>query len=264
MTKRSNHMKARIGMRWFTHLRARRLLFTALALALTFSAGSVLVASGADPGLTYYGCMTSKGGTLYNVNTNGTVSCKSGDTPVSWNQEGPQGLQGPAGPQGEQGAQGPAGPQGEQGIAGPDGHQGETGLTGPEGPQGPQGFPGPQGPPGPQGQPGLQGPQGFPGPMGPQGPAGISGITVVSQTNNKGPFEYFTIVDALCPSGKVALGGGFNQTDSVDVHVIQSQPLVASGSGLAIGWRVHAVVHAVTGPVPGWQATAWAICASAS
>ena len=45
---------------------------------------------------------------------------------------GPQGEQGPAGPQGEQGEQGPAGPQGEQGEqgpAGPQGEQGEPGVT---------------------------------------------------------------------------------------------------------------------------------------
>ena len=59
------------------------------------------------------------------------------ETALAWkligNIRGPQGEQGPAGPQGPQGEQGPVGPQGpqgEQGPVGPQGPQGEAGGSG--------------------------------------------------------------------------------------------------------------------------------------
>lgn len=50
-------------------------------------------------------------------------ACRSGETPVNWNIQGPQG---------------PAGPQGPQGVTGPQGPQGPQGPVGPQGPAGPQ------------------------------------------------------------------------------------------------------------------------------
>lgn len=82
-------------------------------------------------------CVDNKQGTIRVASTAG---CRSNETPLSWNQlgpQGPQGATGPAGPMGPVGATGPAGPVGPQGLSGP---------TGPVGPQGPQGV---QGPPGP-------------------------------------------------------------------------------------------------------------------
>ncbi len=73
------------------------------------------------------------------------------------------------GPQGEQGPVGPQGPQGEQGPVGPQGPQGEQGLVGPQGPQGERGIDGKQG------TQGVAGPQGIQGPVGPQGPQGERG-----------------------------------------------------------------------------------------
>lgn len=81
------------------------------------------------------------------------TTCRSAETPLTWNQTGPRGPTGPAGPLG---AVGPAGPKGDTG------------------PSGPQGDPGP---PGVQGEVGQVGPQGDPGPTGPQGPPGPSGTT---------------------------------------------------------------------------------------
>lgn len=75
-------------------------------------------------------------------------------------EPGPQGEQGPVGPQGPQGIQGPVGPQGPQGIQGP---------VGPQGPQGERGIDGKQG------IQGVIGPQGIQGPVGPQGPQGERG-----------------------------------------------------------------------------------------
>ena len=54
-------------------------------------------------------------------------NCRSDEAPLSWNQVGPQGEQGPRGEQGEQGAQGE---QGEPGLQGDPGEPGASGLSG--------------------------------------------------------------------------------------------------------------------------------------
>lgn len=61
---------------------------------------------------------------------------------------------------------------------------------------------------------GPQGPAGAAGPQGPVGPAGLSGVervdsVVTAVANNSGAG-----VAAICPTGKVPVGGGFVQTDS--------------------------------------------------
>jgi hypothetical protein len=227
---------------------SRRLLIAAIVAALSFSAGSMFVAYGNSAGETYYGCIKTNGGTLYNVNTTAELACKNGDTPVSWNQEGPQGLQGPAGAQGEQGVPGDAG------ATGPMGPQGDQG---PMGPVGPQGEPGPVGPTGPQGPQGLQGPVGA---TGPQGPSGLAGLQWVSVTRSYGPLEYFTTVDATCPSGKVAISGGYSKNPSAEVS--QSAPILNS-QNVATGWRVFAEMPTLD--IHGeWSVTAFALCANAS
>jgi type VI protein secretion system component Hcp len=62
---------------------------------------------------------------------------------VTWNQSGPAGQPGAAGPTGVQG------PAGQQGATGSTGAQGLVGDAGPTGPQGTTGAQGPAGPPGP-------------------------------------------------------------------------------------------------------------------
>lgn len=65
--------------------------------------------------------------------------CRRNESPIFWNQTGPQGEQGEVGPQGEKGDAGDVGPQGEKGDtgdAGPQGATGPRGLTGPAGPSG--------------------------------------------------------------------------------------------------------------------------------
>ena len=84
----------------------------------------------------------------------GGAGCSANETPISWNVQGPAGLQGPPGATGPMGLQGPIG---------------ETGLAGPEGPPGVAGPAGPAGPVGPQG---AAGPTGVTGPAGPAGPPG--------------------------------------------------------------------------------------------
>jgi len=80
-------------------------------------------------------CFTKSTGSIRVIDASVT-NCKSGETSLTWNQQGNTGPQGPPG---------------------------ATGATGATGPQGPQGAPGPTGAAGPQGPPGVTGPQGVPG-----------------------------------------------------------------------------------------------------
>jgi len=118
------------------------------------------------------------------------------------------GEPGPAGPQGERGIQGPAGPQGDQGL---------QGLAGPQGDQGAQGPQGDQGPAGPQGE------------QGPAGPAGgVDSVYTVEAAFTSAPGG-----TAMCLDGDVALGGGWQTTDTGNFNVTGSYP-----TGDGEGWTV--------------------------
>ena len=80
-----------------------------------------------------YGCTVTGSGTVRLVAAG--TSCRSGETPVSWNVAG---AVGPAGPMGPAGSPGPAGPAGATGAPGPAGPQGPAGPVGPQGPAGTQ------------------------------------------------------------------------------------------------------------------------------
>ncbi len=105
----------------------RGLRVTGVAAAVIVFAGVVAYASIPDANGVIHGCYKKSGGTLRVIDS-AVERCGASETPLNWNQTGPQGPQGP------QGVTGPAGPQG------------------PEGPPGPQGQEGPQGPPGQPGQ----------------------------------------------------------------------------------------------------------------
>jgi hypothetical protein len=64
-------------------------------------------------------CFTGENGRLRVVDPL-VEQCKREETPLQWNQAGPQGPKGDTGPQG---AQGPAGPAGSSGVAGQSGYQ---------------------------------------------------------------------------------------------------------------------------------------------
>jgi Collagen triple helix repeat (20 copies) len=105
--------------------------------------GGVALASDSMSPEVISGCYNPSG-TLRILNAAAGQTCNSNETPISWNEIGPEG---PAGPQGEQGPAGVAGPQGEQGPAGVAGPQGEQGPAGPTyvatglvGPDGTVGF----------------------------------------------------------------------------------------------------------------------------
>jgi hypothetical protein len=135
----------------------------------------------------------------------------------------------------------------------------EAETPGPQGPPGPQGLVGPQGPAGPQGPPGAPGPQGLAGPagaMGPAGPSGFSGYEVATQAMSL-PVGGLTTF-ATCPSGKIAIGGGFGRIpDRGEVIVRESRPYAEFGPRYwALGFR-----NTTTGPI---SVDVYAVCVSSS
>lgn len=86
-------------------------------------------------------------------------------------------------------------------------------LEGPKGATGAAGVAGPAGPTGPAGG------------TGPQGPAGVSGFAVVGGDTVSAPNGQFTTVEAECPGGQRALGGGGGLTSSTQVYIVESRPI---------------------------------------
>jgi hypothetical protein len=121
------------------------------------------------------------------------------ETEVSWNREGQPGAPG---------ATGQAGPPGEKGDKGDTGAAGADGATGAQGPPGPKGDKGDTGAPG-----------------------GLAGYEVV----RAGPFvvnsgtNLFAV--ALCPAGKVVVGGGPDADGNITLR--KSRPQTAPH-----GWQV--------------------------
>ena len=60
--------------------------------------GGALVATGVatatTPTTTYYACLSTTGGLLYNVNSAGVPKCLGKDLTISWSQTGPAGTNG--------------------------------------------------------------------------------------------------------------------------------------------------------------------------
>lgn len=163
--------------------------------------------------------ITGKKGQVLGFDAVGKPEPQSTDSLVG--PPGPEGKQGPAGPQGVPGPQGERGPAGPQGIQGPrgftgaDGPQGAPGADGispaisvedaanghvvtvsdvngeqsffvQDGEQGPVGPVGPQGPKGDAGETGPQGPKGDIGETGPQGNTGSTGKTAYQYAQDGG------------------------------------------------------------------------------
>jgi hypothetical protein len=208
---------------------------------------------------------------------------------------GPVGAQGPAGavgPQGAAGPQGVAGPQGHQGVTGAQGVQGAKGdpgvgvhvtgsvatvadlpATANEGDAYIVTSTGDlhvwngtafvntglvRGPEGPQGATGAAGPN---GPQGPAGPAGADGGLVAYEVVTGTPLavlaaDFDVTAAAVCPAGKVVLGGGANIADPLEeVFVASSRPTV---SGATYGWSVTVLNYGGDNTL-----TPYAICANA-
>lgn len=108
---------------------------TAFVMGCVLAGTVTMAAAGAQVVTQIYGCVTANSGAVRIVSA--TETCRSNETSLVWNVQGPEGPQGPVGPSGPQG---PAGADGAQGEIGPAGPQGATGPQGPEGPQGPAGM----------------------------------------------------------------------------------------------------------------------------
>lgn len=115
----------------------RRLLALGAGAILVVSVGVAYAAIPASNG-TINGCYSGGQGQLRVIDAESGETCKSNETAISWNQQGPQGIPGAIGPQGLQGIQGQ---QGETGATG------ATGATGPQGPAGNAGEDGADGTP---------------------------------------------------------------------------------------------------------------------
>jgi hypothetical protein len=77
----------------------RRARWTAGVAAAVFAGGALSVAMGAIPGSdgTFSGCVASNGA-LKVIDAEAGQTCPSGQQAVTWNQQGPPGATGPAGP----------------------------------------------------------------------------------------------------------------------------------------------------------------------
>jgi hypothetical protein len=160
-------------------MHAKRLVAVVAALALVVVAGAAYATIPDGQGVVH-GCFKKSG--ILRVVDPAVGQCSDDETALDWNQTGPRGLDGAPGPQG---------PKGDTGD------NGEKGETGPQGPQGLQG---------PKGDTGDTGPQ---GPPGPPGASGGSGRQVVWNVGTVEPLVAKTVF-AVCPEGKVPVGGGVN------------------------------------------------------
>ncbi|MGW0729580.1 hypothetical protein [Streptomyces mirabilis] len=171
---------------------------------------------------TIQGCVNSSGHLrLVEVGS----ACRSHEQSVTWAQTG---QQGPAGPKGDTG---PKGDSGAQGSEGPAGQQGDTGPRGPAGPTGPQG---------------------------PAGAPGLAGVHVVTVSKNVGVLDVVD-VDATCPDGEIATGGGWYlpssdaQSYGSELH---SNPILSGTT--PVGWTAGFLNG---GYEPYYTASVYAICA---
>ena len=138
------------------------------------------------------------------------------------------------------------------GTDGADGRDGAAGLVGADGLDGTNGA---AGIPGPAGVNGLDGTQGVPGPT---GPAGVSGLQIVAGEASADVSSFRSVV-ATCPSGKVAVGGGFetsNVSSALNIAITDSYPSsptewTASGTTVFTGgdtsYSLRAYVICATG-----------------
>jgi hypothetical protein len=80
----------------------RRLIMGAIVLTSAGTElgvfGSATVAIATPPPVTYTACVSTIGGVLYKVTTNGMPKCLDKDQSITWNSTGLQGPIGPAGP----------------------------------------------------------------------------------------------------------------------------------------------------------------------
>ena len=118
------------------HLSRRALVLSVATLALAVGAGVAYATIPASGSGVISGCYEKRLGILRVIDAEAGRTCTQYETPISWNQGGPEGPPGDKGPTGDQGPIGDKGPQGDRGDKGPVGDKGETGDKGPQGDQG--------------------------------------------------------------------------------------------------------------------------------
>jgi hypothetical protein len=96
-----------------------------VAATVAVVGGIRLVAAGLEEPEVIHGCFSNRNGTLRIAD-----ECRSDETAIFWNQQGPQGPPGPPGPPGTDGADGADGAQGPPGPPGADGADGVDGQDG--------------------------------------------------------------------------------------------------------------------------------------
>jgi hypothetical protein len=116
----------------------RSIVAVSIVVAAVLGATAINALSAAGGSSTrFYACATSKG-RIGVITTNPSLHCKgAGRHEVSWDAQGPQGVQGVPGGRGPTGASGPKGSSGSRGPTGVPGHDGGPGPQGPTGAAGP-------------------------------------------------------------------------------------------------------------------------------
>ncbi len=95
-------------MAGWKHLRT-----TAVVVAVLLSGGALAVAAVPDGDGRFTGCVHKQTGVLRVIDAAVSADqCKSKESRITWNEQGPRGVEGPVGPQGLAGAVGPQGPPG--------------------------------------------------------------------------------------------------------------------------------------------------------
>ncbi|MFD7879569.1 hypothetical protein ACFV5G_36705 [Streptomyces sp. NPDC059766] len=154
-------------------------------------------------------------------------ACRDGEDSVTWNRTGSHGSAGPKGDKGD------VGEKGEQGASGLQGEKGEAGVKGDKGDTGAQG---------------------------PAGANGVAGVHVVTVTKDVAVLDMVD-VEARCPDGEVATGGGWYLPGSTAQSygaTLHSNPIVSGTT--PIGWTVGFMNG---GYDPAYTAAVYAICAKA-
>ena len=125
---------SRAGALGGAHGRTSKLAVAAATIGVSAVMATVALAATPDTSGGIHGCFRTNGGNGsegdLRVIDPAVSSCTKHETPITWNQTGPQGPPGPGGPAGPQGPDGPQGPTGPQGPQGP---KGDTGPPGPAG-----------------------------------------------------------------------------------------------------------------------------------
>jgi hypothetical protein len=230
-------------------LKLKSRVFTA-AIAVALVGGALAatgVATATTPSTTYYACLRTVGGTLYNVNSTRAPKCTGKDLAISWSQKGPAGANGTNGKTILNGTTTPTSTIGNNGdfyldtaihtLYGPkaDGAwpTAGTSLVGPQGPKGATGA---------TGATGAKGATGAHGAIGAQGPAGTNGRSV--STGTKAPLNigacpiHNTYIDITngevysCSKGKW-----------VDTGKSIMGPAGANGTSVVTGTKAPAVFH---------------------